>query len=124
MLLNRIIMFRTAPFIERFPPKEFNVIHQETAFKIDCVLRKSTAFQKNAFNSRANEFLRQGNLDYAKDDLIISKLWWAKDSFSEKQLTDVKNLLRGGFDNYYIRKWTDDIGIERLFEQCRREIEE
>ena len=30
----------------------FNVIHRDTAFKVDCVLRKSTPFQKIAFERR------------------------------------------------------------------------
>ena len=32
--------------------KMFNVIHQETAFKVGCVMKKSTGFQKNTFERR------------------------------------------------------------------------
>ena len=101
----------------------FNVTHQETAFKIDCVIKKSTAFQKNAFERRERvDFYGRKIWIINKDDLIISKLWWAKDSLSEKLLTDVKNLMKTGFDASYIEKWTNDLDVYDLFEQCRKEI--
>lgn len=103
----------------------FNLIHRETAFKIDCLIKKSTAFQNHAFNRRERcDFYGRKIWLIDKEDLIISKLWWAKDSLSEKHLTDVKNLLRSGFDVGYIEKWTTDLGIYDLFDQCRKEIQQ
>lgn len=103
--------------------KMFNVIHQETAFKVDCVLKKSTDFQKRAFERREKtDFYGREIWIISKDDLIVSKLWWAKDSLSEKQLTDVKNLMRNGFDKDYIKNWTDKLKISDLFKKCEREI--
>ena len=108
-----------------FSERMFNVIHQETAFKIDCVIKKSSLFQKNVFERRERtDFYGREIWIINKEDLIISKLLWAKDSFSEKQLTDVKNLLRSGFDDNYIEKWTKDLGIRELFVQCREEIKD
>jgi hypothetical protein len=102
----------------------FNVIHQETAFKIDCVIRKSTDFQKNAFDRREQtDFYGRKIWIISKEDLIVSKLWWAKDSLSEKQLTDVKNLMRAGFDSAYVEEWARKLGVDDLLNQCRREIE-
>ena len=127
-------------FCEGFPPGEyylshaaareavahrgmFNVIHQETAFKADCVLKKSTEFQRNVFERREKtDFYGKEIWIISKDDLIISKLWWAKDSVSEKQLTDVKNLMRNGFDSEYIKSWTAKLDITDLFERCLSEI--
>lgn len=101
----------------------FNVIHQETAFKIDCVIKKSTEFQKNVFERREKtDYYGREIWIISKDDLILSKLWWAKDSHSEKQLTDVKNLMRNGFDDQYIKSWTEKLSIDDLFEKCRSEI--
>lgn len=102
----------------------FNVIHQETAFKIDCVLKKSTEFQRNTFERREKtDFYGKEIWIISRDDLIISKLWWAKDSVSEKQLTDVKNLMRNGFDIEYIKKWTQQLKLEDLFEKCLNEVD-
>lgn len=101
----------------------FNVIHQETAFKIDCVIKKSSEFQRNAFERRQEtDYYGRKIWIISKDDLIISKLWWSKDSRSEKQLSDVKNLMRNGFEVDYIEKWTTELRVNDLFEKCRLEI--
>jgi len=105
--------------------KMFNVIHGETAFKVDCVVRKSTAFQIEVFQRREQtDFYGRRIWIITKEDLILSKLWWAKDSLSEKQLTDVKNLIRTGFDKDYIKQWTKQLGVDEMFEQCQKEVEE
>ncbi|MCY7347092.1 MAG: hypothetical protein LH614_12825 [Pyrinomonadaceae bacterium] len=108
-----------------FSEKMFNVIHHETAFKIDCVIKKQTAFQEIAFERRSRtDFYGRKIWIITKEDLIISKLLWAKDSLSEKQLTDVKNLAKTGFDAGYVEKWTNELGVYKLLAQCRKEIEE
>src|SRR5437773_873191 len=80
----------------------FNLIHNESVIKVDCIVRKSSAYRQAEFQRRQ----RVSILDFAifivsKEDLIISKLLWAKDSHSELQLNDVKNLLAAGFDADY-----------------------
>ena len=103
----------------------FNVIHQDTAFKIDCVLKKQTDFQKNAFDNREKtDYYGRAIWVISKEDLILSKLWWAKDSLSEMQLRDVKNLMRAGFDVDYGEKWARELGVTNLFKQCLQEIKE
>lgn len=57
----------------------------------------------------------------SKEDLIISKLWWAKDSHSELQLRDVKNLAATGCDMEYIRNWTHELGLNTLWEEINHE---
>ena len=54
----------------------------------------------------------------SKEDLIISKLFWAKDSHSEIQLGDVRNLLATGYDEEYLRRWTRQLGLDSLFQEC------
>ena len=103
----------------------FNVIHEETAFKIDCILKKTSEFQKSAFERRERtDYYGREIYVISKEDLIISKLWWAKDSLSDFQLLDVKNLMRAGFDVEYVEKWIDNLGIKELFLQCRKKLEE
>ena len=56
---------------------------------------------------RLHEFARRVRLRVAdfdiwvvsKEDLIISKLYWAKDSFSDRQLSNVENLIATGCDS-------------------------
>ena len=53
-----------------------------------------------------------------KEDLIISKLAWAKDSHSEIQLGDVRNLLATGYDAAYLQHWTRELGLDNLLQGC------
>ncbi|MCY7344614.1 MAG: hypothetical protein LH614_00180 [Pyrinomonadaceae bacterium] len=103
----------------------FNVIHQDTAFKVDCVLKKKTDFQKSAFERREKtDYYGRDVWVISKEDLILSKLWWAKDSRSEMQIRDIKNLMRAGFDAAYAEKWIDELGVRDSYSLCRKEIED
>jgi len=53
----------------------------------------------------------------SKKDLIISKLFWAKDSHSELQLRAVKNLTDTGSDTAYIERWTNELGLHKLWQE-------
>ena len=54
----------------------------------------------------------------SKEDLIISKLYWARDSHSEFQLRDVKNLLVSGYDDEYLEQSTRRLGLHDLLQEC------
>lgn len=102
----------------------FNVIHQETAFKIDLVIKKTTEFQQNAFERRhKKDFYGKEIYIITLEDLIISKLNWAKNTLSEKQFTDVENLLQNEYDVDYVKTWTDKLGVSHLYEKCLKAIE-
>ena len=98
----------------------FNVIHQESVIKVDCIIRKDTEY-------RRVEFTRRRRVDIAdfrtflvsKEDLILSKLVWAKDSRSELQLGDVKNLLATGYDKEYVEHWAILLGLGHLLAELR-----
>ncbi len=101
----------------------FNVIHRATAFKVDCIVRKSSDFQRNVFSRRRKvDFYGKEIFIITIEDLILSKLWLAKNGQSEKQLTDVKNLMRAGYDSEYIRKWVEKLDLTKLFDECLSEI--
>src|SRR6266567_7096875 len=97
----------------------FNLIHQESVIKVDCIIRKRSEYRRTEFERRE----RISILDFttfivSKEDLIISKLFWAKDSHSEVQLGDVRNLLVTGYDAEYLRRWTGELGLDSLFREC------
>jgi hypothetical protein len=97
----------------------FNLIHEDTVIKVDCIIRKRSEYRRMEFERRQ----RISILDFttfivSKEDLIISKLFWAKDSHSEIQLGDVKNLLATGYDAAYLQRWTRELGLDNLFEKC------
>src|SRR6187401_3075516 len=81
----------------------FNLIHNESVIKVDCIVRKQNEYRLTQFDRRQR--IKIENFEtciVSKEDLILSKLFWAKDSHSELQLRDVKNLVSTGFDRAYI----------------------
>ena len=99
----------------------FNLIHHESVIKVDCILRKNTPYRRVEFDRRQRITIEDfSTWIVSKEDLIVSKLWWAKDSHSELQMRDVKNLADRACDITYIERWTEELGLNSLWEQCRR----
>jgi hypothetical protein len=97
----------------------FNLIHQESVIKVDCIIRKRTEYRLVEFERRQKISVRDFNtFIVSKEDLIISKLSWAKDSHSEVQLGDVRNLLATGYDTAYLQHWTRELGLDNLLQGC------
>ena len=97
----------------------FNLIHQESVIKVDCLIRKSTPYRRAEFERRQRITIEDfSTWITSKEDLIISKLWWAKDSHSELQLRDVKNLAGTGYDRDYVARWTQELGLSNLWQEC------
>jgi hypothetical protein len=97
----------------------FNLIHQESVIKVDCIVRKPTEYRLTEFERRRQiKILDFMTFIASKEDLIISKLDWAKDSHSEMQLRDVKNLLATGYDKAYLERWTRELGLDTLLQEC------
>ena len=97
----------------------FNLIHFEYSIKVDFVVLKSREYRQVEF-ARKHPVKINGFMVWivSKEDLILSKLLWAKDSHSEMQLNDVKNLMATDYDETYIRQWTQALNINSLFEEC------
>jgi hypothetical protein len=98
----------------------FNLIHQESVIKVDCIVRKSSSYRRAEFERRQRITIEDFSTWIAsKEDLIISKLWWAKESHSELQLRDVKNLINTGCDTGYIEGWTKELELINLWQECK-----
>jgi hypothetical protein len=54
----------------------------------------------------------------SREDLILSKLVWARDSRSELQLRDVRQLLSDAVDAEYLNKWAPALGVDSLLEEA------
>lgn len=96
----------------------FNVIHDRYFFKVDFIVGKETPYRRKEF-SRRKKISVDGQDLYvvAPEDLILSKLEWAKDSKSEVQLRDVRNLLQSvkGLDRRYLTRWAKQLGVYSLY---------
>jgi hypothetical protein len=98
----------------------FNLIHNESVIKVDCIVRKNAPYRHAEFDRRQQ--IRIDNFTTwiaSKEDLIISKIFWAKDSLSEIQLRDVRNLVATGCDAAYIDNWTRELGLFSLWQTMR-----
>ena len=87
---------------------------------MDCIVRKNMPYRRAEFERRQRITIEDfSTWIVSKEDLTISKLWWAKDSHSELQLRDVKNLVRTGCDVEYIAHWTRALGLHNLWQECK-----
>lgn len=96
----------------------FNLIHQGFMVKVDCIVRKDTEYRKLEFSRRRKvQALGVAFHIASPEDLILSKLDWARDSRSELQLGDVRNLLDAveDLDRPYLAAWAAKLGLSDLF---------
>jgi hypothetical protein len=98
----------------------FNLVHQASVIKVDVIIRKSSPYRLGEFNRRKRIQIEDfSTWIVSKEDLIISKLWWAKDSRSEIQLQDVANLIATGIDDRYIGKWITKLELQSLWKEVQ-----
>ena len=100
----------------------FNLIHINSAVKIDCIVRKNQKYRLVEFDRRNK--IKVDDLDIfivSIEDLIISKLLWAKDSHSEMQIKDVRNLLAKNYDKKYIELWAKELDVYELLTEIKND---
>lgn len=98
----------------------FNLIHQASVIKVDCIVRKNSPYRLAEFDRRRQIAIEDfSTWIVSKEDLIISKLWRARNSHSELQLLDVKNLAETGADADYIERWTKELGLHTIWMECK-----
>lgn len=96
----------------------FNLIHNEYVIKIDFIICKDFEFQKTAFSRRKKILIEANPMWFTSaEDLILAKLLWAKDSRSETQLKDVRNILESvdNLDMKYVETWVEKLGLRDIF---------
>ena len=101
----------------------FNLIHNSSVVKVDFIVLKDTPFSHVEFARRQTISMADFQTTIiTREDLILSKLLWARDSQSELQLRDVRNLVTPVCDMDYLRGWAGRLGISDLLEdQLRHE---
>jgi len=97
----------------------FNILHSQKIVKVDCVVRKDDEFQELAFSNRKKiQFTDFDVWTISREDLILSKMNWAKISKSEMQMRDVASILRNGYDKEYVDFWAEKLGTQDLLKEC------
>lgn len=96
----------------------FNIIHNESIIKVDFIIQKQSEYRIHEFKRRKkvkiNDFY---TFIVSREDLIISKLEWGKDSSSELQKRDILNLMDTEIDRGYIDYWISELGLNHYYQE-------
>jgi hypothetical protein len=88
--------------------RPFNLIHRTALQKVDVIVRNDSDYELEKFDRRARMDVEgQAVWIIAPEDLILSKLVWVKQTRSELQLRDVRNIIavQATLDWPYIHRW-------------------
>jgi len=99
----------------------FNIINSEWGTKIDCIIQKDTEFARRSFERRRKVVV--SGIEFwttTKEDLIISKLNWAKDTHSEMQIRDIANLTSNEYDSDYVSDWIVRMGLAGIWAEVEQ----
>jgi hypothetical protein len=96
----------------------FNVISHAHGGKIDCIVMKDTDFARAAFQRRYKVIVSEIEFwTTTKEDLIIAKLNWARDTHSEMQIRDIANLTSTEYDSAYVDDWVTRLQLEDIWHE-------
>lgn len=112
--------------------RSFNLIHYETAFKVDFFIRKLRAFDQMQLQRRRPTVIAaepvQSVYVVSPEDIILSKLEWYRlgGEGPERQWRDILGVLKtraGELDLAYLRRWAGELEVGDLLERALREVE-
>jgi len=101
----------------------FNVIDLKTGWKIDLIIRKARPYSLQEFDRRQRVDLQGVSLFVASaEDVVLSKLEWAKLAHSPRQIDDAAGILRiqgDSLDRAYLDKWVGELNLEQEWNVAR-----
>lgn len=101
----------------------FNVIDNTSGWKIDLIFRKSRSFDQEEFRRRVPAKLFDIQLHVASaEDVIVSKLEWAKIGGSHRQIEDAAKVLLAQWDSLdqlYLSKWIKELRLEQQWSAAK-----
>lgn len=104
---------------------QFNLVHLESGWKVDLILRKDRPFSHEKFRRRQPTQIDGTKVFLATaEDTIVSKLEWARAGESERQLRDVVGIIDvsgPALDRVYIAHCVHELGIEDLWLQVEHQ---
>ena len=106
----------------------FNAIDTLAGWKVDLICRKGDDFAKTEFERRATEeYLGSPIVAATAEDVILSKLMWAKKADSDRQVRDVAGVVRVSrerLDRDYLARWAKELDVESLLANVLREVDQ
>jgi hypothetical protein len=105
----------------------FNVLDNQSGWKIDLILLKSRPFDREEFRRRMPAKLLDIQLFVASaEDVIISKLEWSKLGGSLRQIEDVAKVMTTQWktlDQGYLSKWIGELELQEQWGAAKRAAE-
>jgi hypothetical protein len=99
----------------------FNLMHLSSAIKVDLIVRKDTQYRQLEFERRkAVEVAGVRTWITSREDLILSKLVWSRDTGSELQMRDVRALLKDTVDWPYLKHWAPVLDVAALLDEAAK----
>lgn len=107
--------------------RHFNVIHIETAFKVDIFIAQGGGFDEKQLERRQLEVVDDEKQQTAyvstAEDIVLAKLRWYRMSneTSERQWRDILGVIEVQGDKLdldYMRHWAQALGVADLLEQA------
>jgi hypothetical protein len=99
----------------------FNLMHYASGVKVDLIVRKDSQYRQVEFERRKPvELAGVSTWITSREDLILSKLIWARDANSELQKRDVRSLLHESLDWPYLQEWAAKLGIVNMLEDISK----
>ncbi len=92
----------------------FNIISNDNGLKIDFIVLKTDEYSQTAFaRRRLRDFIGVEAEVISIEDLILAKLKWIQQLYSERQFEDVKNLLKNdAVDMDYLKHWKVELNLD------------
>ncbi len=102
----------------------FNIIHNEWIIKADFIIRKDEPYRRLEFERRRRLDI-EGDPIFAVsvEDLILSKLHWARQSGSELQQRDVRTIISStaDLDWPYLEEWASRLDLGDMLDRAREQ---
>jgi len=99
----------------------FNLMHLASGIKVDLIVRKESEYRRVEFARRKPVNLAGvATWITAREDLILSKLVWARDADSELQKRDVRTLLDDTIDWSYLKQWAPKLGVAEILDDIAK----
>jgi hypothetical protein len=99
----------------------FNVINQEYGGKLDCIVMKDSDFARVSFARRYK--VSVSDVEFwttTREDLVIAKLSWARDTHSEMQIGDIANLTSTEYDSEYVNDWIERLDLGDIWSEVEK----
>jgi hypothetical protein len=104
------------------------MIDIHNSWKADIIIRKNRPFSREEFQRRQKANIM--GIDVwvvSPEDVILSKLEWAKNSKSSQQLQDALGVVAVQYDHLdrdYLHKWAKELQVESSLEELLKQAKE